>query len=366
MDGEKLTKDFCWEQGEWRAEGLTDEEKYQKIGQWALRARIANPTAFDALGDWVLTDSQWGPEKLEENRALLMGFLDRFRQQNARLRADLEALKPGLVNPAVWDALALFDRALAGQPQDEELREAVESVFVDFSRMGDRGIRERIAGGRTGKTGTDTVELYGYLNHLKDCDALVQWPLFMPEMVKQQMKGFELVDFSYRKLPSMRFIGFEGEEYWEKETRLKKMAELDALEGDRALPGDIFFMHHYGKGVDVGPWHGVWGRFFQAETPAPEGFLSFDLLASFAEAGEPGLPYVAQFAHAVFAGDGKALHAREGFDSDAMYDVTRNIMLGQGVPIPYPEKYWTAEVFPQGCGEESTEYFFSAVLEEEP
>ena len=59
------------------------------------------------------------------------------------------------------------------------------------------------------------------------------------------------------------------------------------------------------------------------------------------------------------------MHAREGFDSDAMYDVTRNVLLGQDVPIPYPEKYWTAEVFPQGCSGERAEYFFSAVLEGE-
>lgn len=57
-----------------------------------------------------------------------------------------------------------------------------------------------------------------------------------------------------------------------------------------------------------------------------------------------------------------AMHRREGYDSDAMYDVTRNIMLGQGVPIPYPGKYWTAEVFLDGCDQYSTAYMFSAEL----
>ena len=56
-----------------------------------------------------------------------------------------------------------------------------------------------------------------------------------------------------------------------------------------------------------------------------------------------------------------AVHARlnEGFDSDAMYDVTRNIILGDGVSIPYPEKYWTAEVFLDGCDKYSTGFLFS-------
>jgi len=37
-------------------------------------------------------------------------------------------------------------------------------------------------------------------------------------------------------------------------------------------------------------------------------------------------------------------------------------MLGQGVNIPYPDKYWTAEVFPDGCDKYSTAYMFSAEL----
>lgn len=66
----------------------------------------------------------------------------------------------------------------------------------------------------------------------------------------------------------------------------------------------------------------------------------------------------------MFSGDIDALHQQEGYDSDAMYDVTRNIMLGQGVPIPYPTKYWTGEVFLDGHNAPSTAYLFSAVLED--
>jgi hypothetical protein len=117
-------------------------------------------------------------------------------------------------------------------------------------------------------------------------------------------------------------------------------------------------MHHYGKGVDVERWHGFWGRFFKADIPVPEGFLSFDFVPHFDDT--PGLPFGSQFAFATFEGDNDAMHKAEGYDSDAMYDVTRNIMLGQNVIIPYPEKYWTAEVFLKGHKMPSSAYLFSA------
>jgi hypothetical protein len=54
------------------------------------------------------------------------------------------------------------------------------------------------------------------------------------------------------------------------------------------------------------------------------------------------------------------MHNDEGTDGGKMYDVTRNIILGQNVNIPYPDKYWTAEVFLNGCDDWSTAYMFSA------
>ena len=53
---------------------------------------------------------------------------------------------------------------------------------------------------------------------------------------------------------------------------------------------------------------------------------------------------------------------KEGYDVNAMYDVTRNIILGQGVLIPYPEKYWTAEVFLDGYANGSSAFMFSVEL----
>lgn len=73
-----------------------------------------------------------------------------------------------------------------------------------------------------------------------------------------------------------------------------------------------------------------------------------------------GLPYVFQFAYTVFSGDTEAIDSCDGYDKDAMYDVTRNMMLGQGISILYPEIYRAAEVFLDGCSQCSTEYMFSA------
>lgn len=70
--------------------------------------------------------------------------------------------------------------------------------------------------------------------------------------------------------------------------------------------------------------------------------------------------YVSQFAYMFFFGDTEAIDGCDGYDKDAMYDVTRSMMLGQGIGILYPEKYWAAEVFLDGCSQCSTEYMFSA------
>jgi len=57
------------------------------------------------------------------------------------------------------------------------------------------------------------------------------------------------------------------------------------------------------------------------------------------------------------------MHSGAGFDVNGLYDVTRNIILGQGVTIPYPEIYWVANVYLNGFGQPSTAYLFSVALE---
>ena len=169
----------------------------------------------------------------------------------------------------------------------------------------------------------------------------------------------------------MRFIGIEDsnfhsetdEEYYaKKKIGFKNMLDkLDAMTDYKSgFDYDVLFQHHYGKGVDVEPWHGFWGRFMEADTPVPEGFVHWDFVPD--DSNTPYLTFRSQFAFATFSGDMKAMHNDEGTDGGRMYDVTRNIILGQGVNIPYPEIYWTAEVFLDGYDKYSTAFMFSVVL----
>lgn len=357
----KLIDEFYWIDFEGQNdENLTDTEKYKKIVGWAGKARGINPGIFDRLTEWILDDVQWTKDKLVENEQILMqGVLARFKEQNTQLRRYLSELEPsGVVNLAVFKALDRFDEELSGLTQDKHLQEVVAKMFDDFSVMGENNTRKLIAGNKTGPSGTDSVDLFGYINCLKDLDAGVQWALFMPDVVKSQQKGFKVESFEYKKMPAMRFIGREGDELANTEERKKLFCILDdMIEYNSDFSYDVLFMHHYGLGVDVGPWHGVWGRFMKADSPVPEGFKYIDFVPH--NDGKAGPPYISQFAFASFSGDVDAMHRSEGYDVDALYDVTRNIILGQGVIIPYPHKYWTAEVFLDGYEKDSTAYMFS-------
>lgn len=365
----KFVDSFCWNDIDDKDTGaLSDAEKYQKVIDWSQRARGKNPDVFDLLTDWILDDSQWTEDKLAENEQLLMnGILARFREQNAWLRTYLGALSDsGIVNQAVWKALDRFDNELGGKSGDPGLQKAVDDMFGDFSRMKNRATRELIAGNRTGSTGTDSVECFGYINCLKDCDAGVQWTLFMPQCVQNQQSGFRVKSFEYKSMPAMRFIGkeFHDERPENRCEELALFAVLDRLEEYKSgFDYDILLMHHFGKGVDIEPCHGLLGRFMKAGTPVPEGFTYVDFIPRRdMDTSDFGPPYLSRFAFAVFEGDVAAMHKQEGYDAFAMYDVTRNMILGQGVSIPYPDKYWTAEVFLNGVGKDSTAYMFSVEI----
>ncbi|MGE5579263.1 MAG: hypothetical protein ACM3WU_04380 [Bacillota bacterium] len=271
----------------------------------------------------------------------MQGVLARFKEQNAQLRASLSELEPsGVVNAAVFKALDRFDDALSGVTHDERLSETAARVFADFSAMRDRGVRELFAGEKAGPSGVNHVDVFGYINYLKDCDAAVQWALFMPAMVEKQQKGFKVDSFEYKTMPAMRFIGKEDASLEDPEVRKSLFRLLDAMDEHKSgWDYDVLLTHLDGQCVDVGPWHGFWGRFMKADAPVPEGFVHFDFVPQ--SDRKPGPPFISQFAFATFSGDIEAMHRREGYDVDGMYDVTRNIMLGQGVLIPYPDKYWT-------------------------
>ncbi|MDD4125179.1 MAG: AraC family transcriptional regulator [Eubacteriales bacterium] len=362
----KLIDEFYWNDiKEQISEELTAAEKYKKLVSWARKARGQNPNVFDDLTSWILDDSEWVDEKLADNEQILMqGVFARFKEQNEQIRKYLKELEPsGEVNAAVFKALDRFDEELSGHSHDKRIQEVVACVFSDFSAMRKRSVREQIAGNKTGQYGTNGVDFFGYINYLKDCDARMQWALFMPDGVKHQQNGFKVDSFEYKTMASMRFIGKECIEHdaanmsWE----LDIMHTLDSMaEHKSGFDYDLLLQHHYGKAVDQERWHGFWGRFMAADTPVPDGFVYFDFVPD--DTDTPYLTFRSQFAFAVFSGDLVAMHKHEGYDSDAMYDITRNIILSQGVTIPYPEIYWTAEVFLDGCDKYSTAYMFSVVL----
>lgn len=351
---------FCWYVAEENGADLSSEERYQRIVDWAGQARGTNPDAFDGVTAWLLEGGRWSDEEIAANRKILMEeIFGRFLRQCRQLREELTGLVPsGLVNMAVFDTLDRFMDELTGATWADELKEAVGKVFSDFSSIRDQKTRELFAGGITGHEGTDTVEVFGYVNFLKDCDAAVQWALFMPDVVERQQKGFRMERFEYRKLPAMRFIGMEKDFSQDAQGLEALQRTLDAMEEYRSgFDCDVILLHNCGRGVDVERCHVLWGRFMAADAPIPEGYTGVDFRPE--NDGASGMPYLSQFAYAEFTGDMDAMHGQEGFDCDAMYDVTRNTILAQNVPIPYPQKYWTAEVYLHGFQEGSTAYLFS-------
>jgi len=349
-------------------------EKYKRIVQWAGEARSQNPVIFDKLTEWILDDSEWSVDKLAENEQILMqGVFARFKEQNAKIRAYLkEPEMSDVVNEAVFKALDIFDDELSGRlssgsKPDEGLQSLVSKIFTDFTVMRESSVRKQIAGNKTGIHGTDSVDVFGYINYLKGSDAQVQWCLFMPDVVKRQQDGFQMDSFEYKQMPAMRFIGkesCEGDGFDTEEGLQELFNVLKVMtEYKSGFDYDVLFQHHYGKGVDVERWHGFWGRFMKADTPVPEGFVHWDFVPD--EIDKPYLTFCSQFAFATFSGDIKAMHNDEGTDGGRMYDVTRNLILSQGVNIPYPDIYWTAEVWLDGCDNDkpSTAFMFSVIID---
>lgn len=346
--------------GEKTGERLKGKAAYDRITDWALKFRCApysiqaggkdiylNQHAYDEMMKWLLDDSVWenpaegGKEQFLKQCGLLL--MNHYRYQLYSYLKKLDAEYPDLVNKPVFNALERIGASVIGaHASDLWLHEAVDERLSDFSAMKDRELRLK------------TVD---YVRFLQSYDDSVQWALFMPDCVKNQTKGFTVDNFEYRRYPAMRFIGVEGEKYDDVDTAEAAMKILDDMTDYKSdFDYDILFMHHYGLECDQ-PWHGVLGRFMKADAPVPDGYLYFDFIPE--DNGKAGPPYMSRFAFAKFSGSDSALHSSEGFDSDAMYDVTRNIILGDDVCIPYPPKYWTAEVFLNGCRNPGTAYLFS-------
>ena len=313
---------------------LPAKEAYEQIVQWAREARGQNPDVFSALTEWILDDSEWTEDKLVENEQILMqGVFARFKEQNAQLRAYLKELDAsGVVNQPVFKALDAFDDVLSGfpHPDDEDLKGIVAEVFSNFSVMRARSIREKIAG-----SANNTVQMNdrGYINYLKECDISVQWALFMPEVVKKHGHKINRESFEYIEIGKVRFIGLEFAKH--PEIHLLRPAEslpelMPLLSEYRTENTALCHLeHHHGGEVNVNQCN-MMGYFFKAGTPVPEGYDYYDVPTD----------------HAAYA-----VYFHPDFDGDifgASYEFTRDQILGDNVNIPYPEAYWTAEVYPEG------------------
>lgn len=166
------------------------------------------------------------------------------------------------------------------------------------------------------------------------------------ENIQKQLDsvGAVIEHWEYRTLPAVRFIGLEwdySKDDWA-ETREKVMAVLDTMsEYASGFDYDLTFSHHFGKKVDEERNHDYIGRFMKTDTPVPEGFAHWDFTP---DDSLPPISFCSQLAFSVLAGDHDRMHNHEGFDVNALYDITRNIILEEKVTIPYPEIYWTAEV----------------------
>ncbi len=339
-----------WDEIDGDQEKLTSTEIYNRLIGWASKARGQNQKVFDALSAWILDDSEWVEKKLSENEQILMqGVFARFKEQNSKLRVYLKKLEPaGVVNGAIFKALDRFDDELSGKPHDERLREAVAKVFANFSVMKNRKVREKIAGYSTGSMHATDM---GYINYLKDCDAAVQWALFMPEVVKKHGHKINRDSFEYIEIGKVRFIGKE----------FAKNPEIHVARPAEALPELISLLpehgteisalchleHHHGGEVNVNQCN-MMGYFCKADTPVPEGYDYYDVPTE----------------HAAYA-----VYFSPCFDGnyfDAAYEFTRDQILGDNIHIPYPQAYWTAEVYTEGffsgSGAHRFGYLFSVEL----
>jgi hypothetical protein len=332
--------------GEKTGERLIGEAAYQRLVEWAAwcRASRSRPVtahgityplgeaAYAALCEWLQNDEAWQELTsheafLKQSGVLLVGY---YRTNLFSYLQRLDARYPGVVNPPALAELARMCTLFPGSHvSDLWLQECVDPAITDVAMLRDRALREKVA---------------QYVTQVRNGDNCLQWTLFMPGYVQRQVgqSGITLESFAYRTMPPLRFIGVEAA-YEEREA---SMRVLDAMpEWASEFDYDIYLIHHNGR-QHYEEAHGVWGRFLHADAPVPDGCVHLDFMSPDAPAWThaAGSPYLSQFAFAVFAGSEDALHKEEGFDANAMYDITRNIILGEGVCIPYPEKYWTAEV----------------------
>jgi len=303
-------------------------EKYDRLIGWARKAVVQNQGVFDALMEWVLDDSQWSEGKLAENEQILVqGVFARIKEQNTKLRAYLRELEPsGVVNSEIFKVLDRYDEALSGKPHDEQLNELVAKVFADFSVMRERNVREVLTGYNAGSIHINT----GYIWNLKNCDAGVQWALFMPDSVKNglESKKWKREKFEYIELGKTRFIG----QTVEHDNVDEVFESLEPYAADIPIKYSYCYLTHFNGQEWQSGGPSIFGRFYKEGTPVPDGYDFYDVPTEYAA-------YVI-YSSENFCGN---IH-----NPDDAYVFTRDQILADGVPIPYPQAYWQSVVYTDG------------------
>ena len=323
--------------GEKTGERLTGEAAYARIADWAAlfrgydlpvtaagQAVYVGQAAFGQMIGWLLDDAQWqspnegGKEMYLKQCGLLL--FNHYRWQLGLYLRRLEDARPGTVPAETFELLGRIGAAVPGaHTSDLWLHEAVDGALTDFSAMRRREVREKAA---------------AYVRRLSELDAALLWSLARPAAA-QGTEALVCERFDYRRIGRLRFIGVDAwrtGESWDA-LRARRGAFLPALDAlapayGAGMPGLCAMMHHNGGEVDSEN-HFLLGRFFRAGTPVPDGFDFYDLPTELA-------------AYAVYAG--------ESFDGDLWtgYYRTRDRILADGRRIPYPERYWHAEVYTDG------------------
>ncbi|MCL2517560.1 MAG: AraC family transcriptional regulator, partial [Oscillospiraceae bacterium] len=164
----------------------------------------------------------------------------------------------------------------------------------------------------------------------------IQGGFNMSRIVMENDQGIKLTceNFEYCTLGKLRFIGIDAwpnegwDELWAR--RDEFMLALDGLMEKYAadITYDCAFMHHNGHEVDSEN-HYLAGRFYKADTPVPDGYDYYDVPTE-------------QAAYAIYN-----INKYDG-DIGLAYYFTRDQILSENIPIPYPHAYWHAAVYTDG------------------
>ncbi len=137
--------------------------------------------------------------------------------------------------------------------------------------------------------------------------------------------------FEYIEIPALRFIGIDSwrtqigwSDLWRRKEEFFPKLEEMKNEMSSVLPYPCALMHHDDGEVDVVNRYIV-GRFFNADTPVPDGYDFYDLK-----------PQTIAFAVYDDMAEDKLWQR---------YELTRDRILSDGIGIPYPVGYWHAEVY---------------------